>query len=107
METTHARKEAVLLQRLCSSMGLVQRSIRIYCDKKSAIFLAKIPAYHSKTNHIDVQYHFLRDMVEDKKVFLVKVDSLKNIADALTKLMSTEKFFCVEKQWALQGWTND
>jgi len=40
-------------------------------------------------------------------VFLVKVDSLKNIADALTKLMSTEKFFCVEKQWALQGWTND
>jgi len=50
------------------------------------------PAYHSKTNHIDVQYQFVRDMVEDKKVLLVKVDTLKNIVDALTKSVSTEKF---------------
>ena len=54
MAATHARKEAVWLQRLCSSMGLVQRAIRIHCDSQSEIFLAKNPAYHSKTKHIDV-----------------------------------------------------
>ena len=64
---THASKEAVWLQRLCSSMGLVQQAIRIDCDSQSEIFLAKNPAYHSKTKHIDVQNHFVRDMVEDKK----------------------------------------
>ena len=89
---THASKEAVWLQRLCSSMGLVQQAIRIDCDSQSAIFLAKNPAYHSKTKHIDVQYHFVRDMVEAKRVLLVKVDTLKNVADALTKSVSTQKF---------------
>jgi len=73
-------------------MGLVQGAIRIDCDSQSAIFLAKNPAYHSKTKHIDIQYHFVRDIIEDKKVLLVKVDTLKNIADALTKSMSYEKF---------------
>eukprot|EP00253_Pinus_taeda_P011311 PITA_11311 len=86
MAATHASKEAVWLQRLCSSMGLVQGAIRIDCDNESAIFLAKNPAYHSKTKHIDVQYHFVRDMIEDKKVLLVKVDTLKNTADALKNM---------------------
>eukprot|EP00253_Pinus_taeda_P004760 PITA_04760 len=106
MAATHASKEAVWLQRLCSSMGLVQGAIRIDCDSQSAIFLAKNPAYHSKTKHIDVQYHFVRDMIEDKKVLLVKVDTLKNTADALTKSVSSEKFLG-EKQWVFQGWKND
>ena len=66
---THASKEAVWLQILCSSMGLVQQAIRIDCDSQSAIFLAKNPAYHSKTKHIDVQYHFVRDMVRLKGCF--------------------------------------
>jgi hypothetical protein len=92
METTHKRKEVVWLQRLCSSIGLVQQAVRLYCDIQIAIFLEKNPAYHSKTNHIDVQYHFMRDMVEEKKVFLEKVDTLKNVADSLTKSVSIEKF---------------
>ena len=66
--------------------------MRIYCDIQSAMFLAKNPTYHSKTKHIDIQYHFLRDMVEEKKVLLMKVDTLKNVADSLTKSVSTEKF---------------
>ena len=64
----------------------------IDCDSQSAIFLAKNPVYHSRTKHIDVQYHFFRDMVESMKVLLEKVDTLKNVADSLTKYVSTEKF---------------
>eukprot|EP00253_Pinus_taeda_P031334 PITA_31334 len=92
MATTHASKERVWLQRLCSSIGLVQGAIRIDCDSQSTIFLVKNPAYHSKTKHIDVQYHFVRDMIEDKRVLLVKVETLKNTVDALTKSVSFEKF---------------
>ena len=69
MAATHASNEEVWLQRLCSGIGLVQEAVRIECDSQSAIFLAKNPAYHSKTKHIDVQYHFVRDMIEEKKVF--------------------------------------
>jgi phosphoribosyl-AMP cyclohydrolase len=64
MAATHASKEAVWLQRLCSCIGLVQQVVRIDCDSQSAIFLAKNPTCHSNTKHIDIQYHFVRDMVE-------------------------------------------
>jgi hypothetical protein len=93
MATTHASKKAIWLQRFCSGIGLAQQVVRIGCGSQSAIFLAKNLTYHSKTNHIDVQYHFVRDMVEDKKVLLLKVDTLENVADSLKKSVSTEKFF--------------
>eukprot|EP00253_Pinus_taeda_P024830 PITA_24830 len=103
MAATHASKEAVWLQRLCSSMGLVQGAIRIDCDSQSAIFLAKNPAYQSKTKHIDVQYHFVRDMIEEKKVLLVKVDTLKNTADALTKSVSSKKLSWCRETMGVSG----
>ena len=103
MAATHASKEVVWLQRLCSSMGLVQGAIRIDCDNQSEILLAKNPAYHSKTKHIDVQYHFVRDMIEDKKVLLVKVDTLKNTVDALTKSVSSKKFSWCRETMGVSG----
>jgi tetrahydromethanopterin S-methyltransferase subunit B len=66
--------------------------MELSCDIQSTIFLEKSLAYHSKTKHIDVQYHFVRDMVESIKVLLEKVDTLENIADSLTKSMSVVKF---------------
>ena len=92
MAATHASKETVWFQRLCSEIGFKQQAVRIYCDNQSAIFLAKNPAYHSRTKHIDVQYHFVRDMVESMKVLLEKVDTLENVADSLTKSLNTENF---------------
>jgi len=103
MAATHASKEAVWLQRLCSSMGLVEGAIRIDCESQRAIFLAKNPAYHSKTRHIDVQYHFMRDMIEDKKVLLVKVDTLKNTADALKKSVSSKKLSWCRETMGILG----
>jgi hypothetical protein len=74
---------------------------------QSEIFLAKNPAYHSKTKHIDVQYHFVRDMVEEKKVLLEKVDTLKNVADSLTKSVSTEKFSWCRVTMGILPWIVD
>ena len=54
--------------------------MRIDCDSKSAILLEKNHDYHSKMKHINVQYHFVRDMVESKKVLLENVDTLDNVA---------------------------
>jgi hypothetical protein len=86
--TTHGRKEAVWLQRFCSEIGFEQRAMKVSCDNQSSISLEKNPSYLSKTKNIDVQYHFIRDMVESNKVLVEKVDTLENIADSLTKSMS-------------------
>lgn len=92
MVVAHASKEVIWLCRLCSIIGLVQCPMEIDCYSQSAIFLAKNPMCHSKTMHINVQYHFVRAMVEEKKVLLVKVDTLKNVANSLKKSVSVDKF---------------
>ncbi|MDF3675398.1 Ty1/Copia family ribonuclease HI, partial [Enterobacter hormaechei] len=87
-----ACKEAIWLKRLCSDVGVDAEQITIWCDSQSAICLAKNPTFHARTKHIDVQFHFVRDMVEDGKVNLEKVDTVMNVANALTKPVGTEKF---------------
>jgi hypothetical protein len=86
MAATHASKETIWLQILCSGIRLVQQVVRIYFDSQSAIFLANKSAYHSKTNNISIQYHFVRDMVEEKKVLLMKMDTLNNVVDSLKNI---------------------
>jgi hypothetical protein len=72
--------------------------MKISYDIQRTTFLAKSPSYHSKTKHIGVQYHFIRDMVERNKVLLEEVDTLENIQDSLTKSMSVVKlFWCREE----------
>jgi hypothetical protein len=66
--------------------------MKITYDSQSAIFLAKNLTYHSKAKHIDVKYHFVRDMVERNKVLLWKVDTSENIAESLTKYVIVVDF---------------
>lgn len=68
MAATHVIKELVWLQGLCLGIGFVQKVVRIGCDISIENFLPKNSTYHSKTKHIDVQYHFVGDMVEHNKV---------------------------------------
>ena len=56
-----------------------------------------------RTLHNDVQYHFVRDMIEDKRVLLVKVDTLKHTTDAFTKSVSSEKFSWCRETMGIVG----
>ena len=51
----------------------------LICDSQSEIFLPKNPTYYSKTKHIDVQYHFNREMIEKGKVLAEKVDIIETL----------------------------
>ena len=70
MTATQACKEAVWIQRLLEELGHKQEKIYVYCDSQSALHIAKNPAFHSRTKHIRVQYHFVREVVEDGSVDL-------------------------------------
>ena len=77
MADTHACEEAIFLRILCSNIGVDVGKITISCDNQSTICLAKNPTFHARTKQIDVQFHFVRDMVEDGKVNLEKVDTVR------------------------------
>ena len=57
---SHDFKEVVWLKGLFGEFGRLQDNIKLFCDSESAIHLAKNPAYHSKSKHIPIKYHFIR-----------------------------------------------
>ncbi|KAH9670424.1 hypothetical protein KPL70_016984 [Citrus sinensis] len=92
MATTQACKEAIWIQRLLEELGHKQQKIPVFCDGQSALHIARNPAFHSRTKHIGVQYHFVREVVEDGSVDLQKIHTKENLADVLTKPINTDKF---------------
>ena len=64
----------------------------IKIDNKSAISVTNNPVQHSKTKHIDIRHHFIRDCAEKKMIELEKVDSLDNLADLYTKAFDRTRF---------------
>jgi hypothetical protein len=62
------------------------------CDSTSAINIAKNPVLHSRTKHIEVRYHFLRDNVENGNIDLIHVPTEKQVADILTKALDKATF---------------
>ena len=98
MATNHVSKEVVWLQRLFLGIGFLQKYIRFMLISKMKL-LKKNPTYHAKTKHVDVKYLLLRYMVEDKKVLLEKVDTLKNVTDSLKKSVSTENLLLYRIYW--------
>ena len=57
----------------------------LHCDSQSDIQLTKNPVFHAKTKHIDVKYHFIQEVIDDKEIQLVKVHTKENPFDLLTK----------------------
>lgn len=52
---------------------------------KSVVHLAKNQAHHERTKHIDVRYHFIKEILEKKEISLIKVVGENNAADMFTK----------------------
>ena len=73
MATTDAYKEAIWIKRLMEELGYTQQKILVYCDSQSALHIARSPSSHSRTKHIDVQYHFVREVVEEGSVDMQKI----------------------------------
>ncbi|MCO5552352.1 hypothetical protein L7F22_005863 [Adiantum nelumboides] len=86
-----ANKEAVWLSRLVKNLG-IDETLVIYCDSQSALALARNPVFHSKSKHIEVRYHLVRDFLFNKLIDLVKVHIDDNPADALIKALALERF---------------
>jgi hypothetical protein len=66
--------------------------ILLNCDNTSAINLSKNLVMHSKTKHIPIKYHFLRDQVSQKIVKVEYVDTKEKIADIFTKPLPRSAF---------------
>ncbi|KAK0605571.1 hypothetical protein LWI29_028241 [Acer saccharum] len=101
MAATQACKEAIWIKRLMEELGHKQEKIILFCDSQSALHIARNPAFHSRTKHIGVQYHFVREVVEDGSVDMQKIHTKENLADVMTKPINTDKFIWCRSSYGL------
>ncbi|KAJ9561899.1 hypothetical protein OSB04_007059 [Centaurea solstitialis] len=73
--------------------GYTMHRIPIYCDSSSAIQIATNPVQLSRTKHIDIRYHFIKDHVEKGNVELFFVESERKISDFFTKAFDEKRHY--------------
>nr|GFA19561.1 retrovirus-related Pol polyprotein from transposon TNT 1-94 [Tanacetum cinerariifolium] len=78
--------------------GFFYDKVPIYCDSKSAIAISCNPVQHTRTKHIDVRYHFIKDHVENGTIELYFVGTEYQLANLFTKSLPEARFkFLVDK----------
>ena len=88
-----ATQQSVWLQQLLGDIGIKSNCpMTIFEDNQSAICLAKNQGDHPKSKHIDIKYHYVRDMVKHNKIVLEYCNTNNMLADIFTKALSPQKF---------------
>ncbi|KAJ9542160.1 hypothetical protein OSB04_028666 [Centaurea solstitialis] len=72
--------------------GFQLSKIPIFCDNTSAIAIASNPVLHSKTKHIEIRYHFIRDHVMNGDVELHFIPTEYHLANLFTKHLDEKRF---------------
>ncbi|GKA74884.1 retrotransposon protein, putative, unclassified [Tanacetum coccineum] len=89
IETSHC---VLWLRTQLTDYGFHFDKIPMYCDSKAAIAISCNPVQHSRTKHIDVRYHFIKEQVEKGIVELFFVGTEYQLADLFTKALSEDRF---------------
>jgi hypothetical protein len=89
---SNAAKDALWLGRLAHMFRQVNSKWipTVLSDSQGAIALTKNLVHHNASKHIEVEYHFVRDCATKEMLSLEKVSTIDNVADTMTKSLSTE-----------------
>ncbi|GJU26280.1 hypothetical protein Tco_1164901, partial [Tanacetum coccineum] len=105
--TSTTKAEYVAVASCCGQVLWIQNQMvdygfnfmntKIYIDSESTICIVKNPVYHSKTKHIAIRHHFIRDAYEKKLIQVLKIHTNDNVADLLTKAFDSWPLFKSKK----------
>lgn len=104
ISATSAACQAMWMRRLLEDMNEKQlEPTVIFCDNKSAIAIAKNPAMHGRTKHIDTRYHFIRGLIADESLILLHCCTNEQVADVLTKALPIQKHIFLTEQLGVKS----
>ncbi|GJU58543.1 putative ribonuclease H-like domain-containing protein [Tanacetum coccineum] len=84
--------QVLWIQNQMLDYGFNFMNTKIYIDNESTICIVKNPVFHSKTKHIAIRHHFIRDAYEKKLIQVLKIHTDDNVADLLTKAFDVSMF---------------
>ena len=80
------------MKQMLTEYNVKQDVMILFCDNLSAINISKNLIQHSRTKHIDIRHHFIRDLVEEKTIKLEHVATELQLADIFTKALDANQF---------------
>ena len=97
-----AAQEAVWLKRFMNHLNITTSNepVTVFSDSQSSIAYTKDPKFHNRTKHIDIKYHFVKDLVAHGEIDLEYIATSEMVADPLTKAVARNVF---EKHVRVQG----
>ncbi|GFV50000.1 retrovirus-related Pol polyprotein from transposon TNT 1-94 [Trichonephila clavipes] len=104
---TEAAKEFIWLKNVIDnkSLNLELSENVMFCDNQAAISFSKSPVENYRTKHIDVRYHFLRNLIYDKSlVYADKPQTLDYLEDNLRRVIADIRPQMLEK--VIENWTS-
>jgi hypothetical protein len=92
MTIVEACREFAWLKDLYAELCGDDSCFNLFCDSQNAIYLTKDQMFYERSKHIDVKYHYVRDMVAQGKLKVCKIITHNNPADMMTKPVPLVKF---------------
>ncbi|GJV06917.1 putative ribonuclease H-like domain-containing protein [Tanacetum coccineum] len=84
--------QVLWIQNQMMDYGFNFMNTRIHIDNESTISVIKNPVAHSRTKHIEIRFHFIRDCYEKRLIEVIKIHTDSNVADLLTKGFDVTRF---------------
>ena len=81
-----------------SDFGVALHNILIFFDNTSTINITKNPVQHSRTKHIEIRHHFIRDHALKGDICIEHVDTLNQLADIFTKPLNEDQFYKIRRE---------
>ncbi|GKB21540.1 putative ribonuclease H-like domain-containing protein, partial [Tanacetum coccineum] len=85
-------RQVLWIQNQMLDYGYNFMNTKIFIDNESTICIVKNLVFHSKTKHIEIRHHFIRDSNEKKLIQMIKIYIDQNVADLLTKAFDVSRF---------------
>ncbi|GJW84808.1 hypothetical protein Tco_0157953 [Tanacetum coccineum] len=84
--------QVLWIQNQMLDYGFNFMNTKIFIDNESTICIVKNLMFYSKTKHIEIRHHFIRDCYEKKLIQVIKIHTYHNVADLLTKAFDVSRF---------------
>lgn len=88
---TEAVEEGIWVQELVSKLEIKCGVTTVYRDNQSSIYLSRNPMFHERSKHIDVRYHFIRDMICKGLVNIEMADTDEKPSEMMNKAVDSGK----------------
>ena len=89
----HGICEGIWLQRMLQELKVSSHlPMRVLCDNKAAISIAKNPVHHDRTKHVEIDRHFIKEKIDSGMVKLEHTSSSTQTADILTKALPKAQY---------------